>query len=419
MGTVGMEGDGTPPNVKQRGLDQVPYIYEKREVRPIALLATVALLLSAAGSITAQGDVEVVENGFRGSMREAPTLVQKVIIGMDGPDERLLYRPAGLLFRNTGDVYIPDGGHHSILVFDRDGNYQGRIGQEGHGPGELQRPDSAYFSWEGELVVPDPENGRTNYYSLDGEFLRSKGQGGGDIVLILPGGGQIPASQGLYIKPGPPVFPFVMEGMEDQFRSDPGLIDIVDEKGDLVRSFGERLDNEDMHLRNLVNGVSLDYHPDGIVAAGFHLNNHINIYNTESGTLERVITRRLAFNPKEPSADLEEISSPDGSEVSIMLQPSFDRITYDLTFDARGYLWVITALVNEEESQRREEEGEYDGLMRIEVFDTRGRLLTTIELDQPATQLRFDSEGDLWLLDGQFTLTARRYEVSWPAGGAS
>ena len=100
-----------------------------------------------------------------------------------------------------------------------------------------------------------------------------------------------------------------------------------------------------------------------------------------------------------------------------MLQPSFDRITYDLAYDARGYLWVITALVNEDESQRKEEEAEYEGLMRIEVFDGDGRLLTTIELDQPATQLAFDHEGDLWLLDAQFTLTARRYEVNWPTGG--
>ncbi len=377
---------------------------------------TIWILITSAGSLPLQAqEPEVIHNRFRAPARGAPELVQEVAIGMDGSEEQLFFRPSNLLFDEEGNVYVPDGSHHSILVFDRDGTFRHRIGKEGSGPGEINAPAHAYLAWNGELVIPDMRSQRTSYFSTEGEFLRSKGMGGGNMMIVVGGAtGQIPATPGEYIKPAPPVLPFNVEGMEGTDRGKPMLIDVVDDSGAVLRSIGERWTHEDRHLANILNVISLAWNPEGRIAAAPAYFDEIHVYDAASGELDLIFDRGLAFNPREPSADLEEQSSPDGSELRVMLTVNADPITLDAAFDSEGRIWALTYLTGELEREELEEEGEYAGLIRLEVFSPEGDLLAGIPLEEPATRIRFGPGGDLWLLDTDYLPSARRYQVIWP-----
>jgi len=390
-----------------------------RQCRPVTMtISTMAIVIGAilgtALPLAAQ-QPEVVHNRFRAPARGAPELVEQVEIGLEGGEEQIFYRPANLFFDGDGNVYVPDGSHHSVLVFASDGTFLRRIGEEGSGPGEINAPAMAYISWDGHLVVPDMQNQRTTWFTRDGDFVRSAGMGGGNMRIVIGGAvGQIPTMPGEYIKPGPPVLPFVAEGMGDLNRDDPMLVDIVDDGGAVLRSFGERYEHDDQHLANILNQISLAWNQQGRIAVAPRFFTEIKVYNAASGELELVFDRGLAFTPVEPSAELQQERSPDGSQVRVSLAVSADPITVDAAWDPDGRLWVLTYLVDQETRLEREEEGEYEELIRLEIFSPEGELLAALPLDEPATIIRFSPEGELWLLDTDYVTSARRYSVVWP-----
>ncbi|MFC1545699.1 6-bladed beta-propeller [Gemmatimonadota bacterium] len=385
-----------------------------RAKSPAMMMAWIILIFAGSRTVQAQ-EPEVVHNRFRAPARGAPELVQEVVIGLDGPEEQLFYRPSGLFLDDAGNVYVPDGSHHSILVFDREGTFLYQIGKEGSGPGEINSPSHAYLAWNGELVIPDMQSQRTSYFTKEGEFLRSRGMGGSNMRIVVgPAIGQIPTVSGEYIKPGPPVLPFMPEGMEGMDRGESMLIEVVDDSGAVIRSFGERWTHEDRHLANILNNISLGWSPQGHIAVAPTYFDEIQVYDAASGEVELRFDRGLAFNPREPSADLEEQQSPDGSEIRVMLTVNADQITLDVAFDREGRIWVLTYLTGENEREELEEEGDYAGLVRLEVFSPDGALLAGIPLEEPATRIEFGPGGELWLLDTDYSVSARRYRVVWP-----
>jgi len=396
-----------------------------RTIRPIPrpgtrilIIFIPALMLSLSLVPISAQEVPTVENGSRGSMRRGPSLDKLTVIGQEGPEEALLFRPQGILFGPDGSVYIPDAGNHAIHVYDRDGVFVKRIGSQGSGPGEFQMPMSVYFSWEGELVVPDPMSQRTSYFSADGTYLRSEGLGTGGMIVL--GDGLIKAGPGEYIKSGLGggfvVMEYTNEGggggsYEMPMRS---LIEIVDEEGATLRRFGEEKTHENMHVAGMLNNISIAYTPTGKIVAGYRFLNEFSVYDARSGELELKYTRRTTFNPREPEVDLVESRSPDGYEVNVMLSPLADEITADIASDDEGRIWAITFLLDSENAEVKEEEEDHEGLMRLEIYTPGGELLAAVPLENPATKIRFDDEGNLWTLDERYTLTARKYRVTWP-----
>ncbi len=371
-------------------------------------------MMTAGSTLLSAQEPERVENRFRGSMRRSPVLVEEVEIGLEGPEEQLFFRPTNLILDGDGNVYVPDGSQHSILVFESDGDFLRSIGGEGQGPGEITMPDQVYLAWNGEVVVPDMMNQRTTYFSRNGEFLRSESMGGGGNIMIFTGaGGQIPTVSGEYLRPGPPVLPMNLPGME-QSNAPPKLLETVDERGRVIRSFGERWTHEDPHLANILNQIAFDYHPAGKIAVAPAYFDEIHLYDATSGEVEKIIRRRTAFTPREPAAELQEEQSPDGREIRVQLVVNADPISIDVAFDAAGRIWVLTWLVAAEERETREEEGAFADMIRLEVFSPAGELLTGIPLEEPATRIAFGPGGELWLLDTEFAPSARRYRVDWP-----
>jgi hypothetical protein len=383
---------------------------------PVSRTLISLIILASTATVTgAQKPPPVVENGFNGSLRRPPELVLQATAGVEGPEEGMFMRPLAMLVSAAGDLYVSDTMAHAVLVYGPDGKFKRRIGKEGSGPGELQMPAGIYLAWNGELVVPDPRNGRTNYYSQQGEFLRSEGNNTGGVILVTGLVGRIQTVRGQYLRNGPIVLPFVVQGGADPTEGrEPKLAEIVDESGQVLRAFGDRLPNDDAQIANMINRVELAWHPSGKVLVAFQLTNELHVYDAATGTLERIIRRRSAFTPREPKMDMQQERSPDGQEVRIALRPIVDPITLAAAFDPQGRIWALTRIIGTEESDKKEEAGDHTGLVRLEVFDTDGKLLAGIPLDEPADRMVFAPDGSLWLLDAQFTATARRYTVRWP-----
>lgn len=382
-----------------------------------ALLAiTAAYFLLGIGIAQAQQDVPVIRNGFRGSMRRAPTLVEKAVAGVEGPEESLLFRPMSLFFDSEGSLYVADSGQHAILIYGRDGRFRSRIGRKGEGPGEFRMPAVSYISWDGELVVEDPGNQRRSYFTMGGEFVRSESLG-----PVFMSGRPIKTVPGEYIRPGQGGVIVRMSmgggGGSDEEEEVPGLLEVVDSQGNVKLKIGTRKEHENRMIGMLINRITMAYAPPDHLVACFQNANEIHIYNRTTGQLERIITRRLAFNPKEPEMGMEtERSTAPGGGEMVMLRaiPDVDPISDNVAVDPEGRVWVLTHLTTSAVADEKETEGDFEGLMRIEIFSLDGELLTTVPLDFAPSMIAFDPFGDLWLVDTRESLSARRFEVEWP-----
>lgn len=69
-------------------------------------------------------------------------------------------------------LYICDQMGHTIFISDLDGNYVGKIGRHGEGPGEFHLPLTV-FSTKDRVFVGDNGNSRIQVFSLEGEYKRN------------------------------------------------------------------------------------------------------------------------------------------------------------------------------------------------------------------------------------------------------
>ncbi len=373
-----------------------------------------SFILLGTGIASAQ-EVPVIENGSRGSMRNAPELTEVAVAGVDGPEEAMFFRPMNAFFDSDGNLLIADAGQHAILVFDRDGVFVRKIGQEGEGPGEIRMPATSYISSAGELIVEDPANGRRSFFSLAGEFLKSEPLGmsfsSGNPVMMENGEYARPALGAVIVRSGP-------GGGDQAADGSSPLLEIIGADGEVRLKVGEQKTHENQMIGMMINRAAMAYAPGGHLVVAFGILNEIHVYEIATGKLERIITRRLAFSPKEPDMTMqrETVTDPNSGAQSMTMQirPDVDPITDSIAVDPQGRIWTLTRLTTQEEADDKETEGEYEGLTRIEIFSLEGELLVTMPLDIPATMIRFDAEGDLWLVDTRATMAAYRYTVRWP-----
>ncbi len=390
----------------------------RRTDSPVHGLSIIALVfflftLIGTGLATAQ-EVPVIENGSRGSMRNGPELTEETVVGVDGPEEAMFFRPMNAFFDSEGNLYIADAGQHAILVFDRNGGFLRKIGQEGEGPGELKMPATSVINREGELEVEDPANGRRSFFTLEGEFLRSEPMGpnfsGGNPTMMEDGEYARPATGAVIMRSGP-------GGGGMEVEKPPSLLKIYGADGEVRLEVGEQKTHENQVLGFLINGTSIAYAAGHHMIVAFNLLNEIHVYNTATGALERIIKRRLAFSPKEPDMSMQRESFTDPNtgeqQLTMQIRPDVDPITNGVAVDPEGRIWTLTRLTTQDEADDRETEGEYEGLVRIEIFSLEGELLVTVPLDIPAGMIRFDPSGDLWLVDTMATMAAYRYSVEW------
>jgi hypothetical protein len=378
----------------------------------LLLLALSTIMIGTGGSgVQAQTGSVRVENGFEGTLEVPPKLVERAAFVDAQTGVATLYRPSYLIFDDAGNAYIPDPGAHAVLVFDRNARFKRKIGREGEGPGEMKWPSGVHISFEGILVVPDPDNQRWSYFSTDGEFLKSERVSTGSTITLNSSRDFIKTPNGEYLRIE---WVYSSPRQRQRKRENRSQLEVLGSTGKVNRSIGQQRSHEDPMVESLINQFQLACTPTGKAIAAFRYGPEIHTYDLASGELEMVITRDLAFRPREPSVEVKTAASPDGRSTMTRVEPVADDVTLDVASDGEGRIWALTYLVGQEDREALEDEGRFDQMVRLEVFGQQGRLLAVYPLSEPYSRLAFDPQGDLWLMDRSYNMTIRRFEVIWP-----
>jgi hypothetical protein len=126
--------------------------------RAFALL-TLALLCGSCAAEEGPADRTAVQ------LSEIDTLVSDSEIAFERAIEVAVSRTGEL-------VYVLDAGAATIHVFDSTGQWIGRHGRVGSGPGEFQQPHNLTLLAD-TLMVIDHGNGRLQFLTMDGKPIRT------------------------------------------------------------------------------------------------------------------------------------------------------------------------------------------------------------------------------------------------------
>ena len=98
-------------------------------------------------------------------------MVEDLVVGPRGEDpDYLFFQPSGVAVDADGLMYVVDRGNRHVQVFDDAGEHVRTLGQEGQGPGELQRPAGVAIAGN-RVIVSDQGNRRLSIWDLDGMHL--------------------------------------------------------------------------------------------------------------------------------------------------------------------------------------------------------------------------------------------------------
>ena len=150
------------------------------------------------GTVLDSAGIRVVHNPEEGLWceGEAWTITEGLTIGADVEDPTYEFgKISGIQVAADGLIFVFDQMASEIRVFDGEGSHVRTIGGRGQGPGEFSSGAAGLFLMDdGRLTVPDLGNGRINWMSPSGEFLRSAAAsyaGGFPVRWDSDGGGSI------------------------------------------------------------------------------------------------------------------------------------------------------------------------------------------------------------------------------------
>lgn len=126
------------------------------------------------GEIVHEDGIEVIKNPAEPLYGEIYfELEEDLSIGNDEDENYLFYGNYDMAVDKFGNIYVVDGGHDRIQIFDKGGKFIRSIGRRGQGPGEFQSPLDVFVSDQnGEIYVPDFRIA-IKVFTLDGNYLRS------------------------------------------------------------------------------------------------------------------------------------------------------------------------------------------------------------------------------------------------------
>lgn len=130
-----------------------------------------------------------------------------------------LWRPTSMDRDSAGNIYISDQKWCQVLKFDLQGNFIRKIGRKGEGPGEFANPYCLAVT-DDFLIVSDTSGRKIQYFTYDGEYVRTIKVLKAYIEFIVDENGQMFAA---------PL----------RLGREPFLIELLDEEGNTVKSFGE------------------------------------------------------------------------------------------------------------------------------------------------------------------------------------
>ena len=112
---------------------------------------------------------------------------------------RLFTEPNDVAIGPAGEIYVTQGhgkGDSRVLKFDRDGNYLGTWGGTGKGQGEFNVPHSIAIDPKGLVHVADRGNQRIQIFNADGTFVRETRLPGTPCGLHITADGHVYLAHG-------------------------------------------------------------------------------------------------------------------------------------------------------------------------------------------------------------------------------
>ena len=183
--------------------------------------------------------------------------------------------PTSIALDSQENVYIADEWLNRISIFTKDGEFTGKWGKLGSGPGELDRP--AGLAIRGDtLYLTDSRNHRIQKFTLDGKCQGQWGGfGGGQGQLNMPWGICLDKEENVW----------VADWRNDRVQS-------FTPDGKWLASFGRS--GSGVGEFNRPTGVCLDQ--DGLIYVADWLNNRVQILNRDG----RFITELLGEHQLSP-----------------------------------------------------------------------------------------------------------------------
>ncbi len=150
--------------------------------------------------------------------------------------------PVQLVRTDDGNLHLLDEGLHNVTTYSPEGEKLGQWGEEGSGPGQLNRPSGLAFDAEGNAWVVDTQNHRVQQFSSEGDYIGGFGEpGDGPGQFNMPWGIAIDAEGDLYVS---------------DWRND--RVQKLTTSGEHIMDFGTRPGYEVRHP----SGLAVDEHGD-------------------------------------------------------------------------------------------------------------------------------------------------------------
>ena len=104
--------------------------------------------------------------------RRAPAAVRvRATTMIPGPEGDPLSMPSDVAVGPEGSLYVLDGVHHRVVVYDAEGQFRFQFGSEGEGPGQFRLPLGIATAPDGKVYVADSGNHRFQILSAEGKPL--------------------------------------------------------------------------------------------------------------------------------------------------------------------------------------------------------------------------------------------------------
>jgi DNA-binding beta-propeller fold protein YncE len=125
---------------------------------------TLAVILGlAAAALSAEKDVQPKSN--------PPAVRVQTMAVIVGPESDPFSMPSDAAVGPDGSLYVLDGVHHRVVVYDANGQFRFTFGSRGTEPGRFLFPLGIATDPEGKVYVADSGNHRFQVFAADGKLL--------------------------------------------------------------------------------------------------------------------------------------------------------------------------------------------------------------------------------------------------------
>jgi len=233
-------------------------------------------------------------------------------------EEPLIGSIEDIAVSENGSVFVVDEENYAILKYDSTGSFKNQTGRRGSGPGEFgaEMRDIAIF--KDTVYVVDKSNRRFNLFTTDLEYLR----------------------QVRFPQKAPPLREITVDNQGRLYGAGTGTKDDDWLLYDALRVDSSRfVELKHVHGDMVYDRFSISSSPsNGLLAISYTLKDTLEVYtspDTHVGTFP--IIRDHSHEAPPPVVRTNELAKLK----SRSMPDADDFITWDLSFDQRGYIWIL------------------------------------------------------------------------------